>query len=179
MRKEKSFKNLVFEKTKPIPCGKVSTYKIIAAAIGKSRVSRAVGNALNKKAGFIVSWLLVIVWMSLIFYLSNQPDLKSPYSSDVDFVLRKIAHITEFAILTFLFWHALMISAKTEERSAKKSLLPVIAFLLAFIYAISDEYHQTLIFGRAGTLKDVAIDSIGIITVSILIYKGMFDRFID
>lgn len=46
--KENIFKDLVFEKTKLIPKGKVTTYKIIALAIGKPRAARGVGNALNK-----------------------------------------------------------------------------------------------------------------------------------
>ncbi len=48
MSKERLFKDLVFEKTKLIPRGKISTYKTIARAIGKKRAARAVGNALNK-----------------------------------------------------------------------------------------------------------------------------------
>ncbi len=48
MREEKSFKDLVFAKTKLIPKGKVSTYGGIALAIGKPRAARTVGNALNK-----------------------------------------------------------------------------------------------------------------------------------
>lgn len=48
MPKEKSFTESVFAKTKLIPQGKVSTYKLLAKAIGKPRAVRAVGNALNK-----------------------------------------------------------------------------------------------------------------------------------
>lgn len=44
---DKSFKKLVFKKTKLIPKGKVCTYSLIAKAIGKPRAARAVGNALN------------------------------------------------------------------------------------------------------------------------------------
>jgi len=48
MPKEKSFTESVFAKTKLIPRGKVSTYKLLAKAIGRPRAARAVGNALNK-----------------------------------------------------------------------------------------------------------------------------------
>jgi len=44
----RSFQDLVFAKTKLIPCGKVSTYKLLAKAVGRPRAARAVGNALNK-----------------------------------------------------------------------------------------------------------------------------------
>jgi methylated-DNA-[protein]-cysteine S-methyltransferase len=42
------FQRLVYEKTREIPAGKVSTYQEIARAIGKPKAFRAVGNALNK-----------------------------------------------------------------------------------------------------------------------------------
>lgn len=45
---KKSFQVLVFAKTKLIPRGKVSTYKLLTKAIGRPRAARAVGNALNK-----------------------------------------------------------------------------------------------------------------------------------
>lgn len=48
MAQEKTFKGSVFKKAKLIPKGKVTTYKIIALAIGKPRAARAIGNALNK-----------------------------------------------------------------------------------------------------------------------------------
>lgn len=117
----------------------------------------------------IISWILVILWMGVIFYLSDQPDLKSSFPGGVDFILRKAAHITEFAILTLLIWRASTESVNPESRKSRK--LIVLAFLFAFFYAISDEYHQTFIFGRVGSPKDVAIDSIGIIIATIVIWK--------
>lgn len=45
---KKSFQELVFAKTKLIPRGKVTTYKLLAKAIGCPRAARAVGNTLNK-----------------------------------------------------------------------------------------------------------------------------------
>ncbi len=48
MEKLTVFEKKVLNKTKKIPKGRVSTYKLIAKAIGKKKASRAVGNALNK-----------------------------------------------------------------------------------------------------------------------------------
>lgn len=45
---KKSFQESVFAKTKLIPRGKVTTYKLLAKSIGYSKAARAVGNALNK-----------------------------------------------------------------------------------------------------------------------------------
>lgn len=48
MKKKKYFQDLVFAKTKLIPRGKVTTYKLLAEAIGYPKAARVVGNALNK-----------------------------------------------------------------------------------------------------------------------------------
>ncbi|MFH1611782.1 MAG: VanZ family protein [bacterium] len=103
------------------------------------------------------NWFLVVVWVGIIFFLSHQPSLQSGFPHYYDFVLRKLAHITEYFILTFL-----LIRALAEYNLSKKKIL-IIALVLAFLYATSDEYHQTFIVGRQGAIMDVMIDSIGIL----------------
>ena len=50
-------------------------------------------------------WLAVALWMGAIFALSAVPSLASPFESRLDFILRKLVHIVEYAILTaLLFW---------------------------------------------------------------------------
>ena len=48
-----------------------------------------------------------------------------------------------------------------EWSSCKKAIYLSVFF--SFIYAISDEYHQRFIFGRCGCIRDVFIDSVGIL----------------
>ncbi len=48
IKKISYFENLVYQATKEIPKGRVSTYKEIAFYIGREKSYRAVGNALNK-----------------------------------------------------------------------------------------------------------------------------------
>jgi len=81
-----------------------------------------------------------------------------------DFILRKIAHIFEYGILCFLLLRAL--------REEKISLIRIVIFsvILSFFYALSDEYHQSFIYGRYGSLVDVGIDSIGILIIGLLWY---------
>ncbi len=43
-----TFDESVYEYVKRIPCGKVTTYGMIARAIGRPRASRLVGNALHR-----------------------------------------------------------------------------------------------------------------------------------
>ena len=87
--------------------------------------------------------------MALIFALSATPDLSSGLGA-WDFVLRKIAHVTIFALL----WLAL--ARSTEWRR------PLLAGVIAVLYAVSDELHQSFVEGRHGSPVDVAIDAVGI-----------------
>jgi len=101
------------------------------------------------------NWALVFLWAGAIFFFSSQPGLKSGLPNQWDFVLRKLAHLTEYAVLTFL-----LIRALSQYRLGWRRILWT-AFLLAVLYAISDEYHQTFVFGREGALRDILIDGLG------------------
>ena len=111
---------------------------------------------------FLKFWLPVLIWAGFIFWFSSIPDLKSGIEQDL--ILRKIAHILEYAILCFLLIRALV----KEKISFVKTL--ILAVIIAFLYSISDEYHQTFVQGRQGSLKDIGIDSIGIFLMAILWY---------
>ncbi|MBS3783599.1 MAG: VanZ family protein, partial [Anaerolineae bacterium] len=39
---------------------------------------------------------------------------------------------------------------------------------MALLYALSDEYHQTFVPGRQGSLVDVAVDGVGVSVVMLL-----------
>lgn len=43
------------------------------------------------------------------------------------------------------------------------------ALFLGFLYACSDEYHQTFVSGRSGELKDVMIDTTGVLIGAVII----------
>ncbi len=86
--------------------------------------------------------------MALIFALSATPDLSSGLGA-WDFALRKLAHITIFAVL----WLTLARAADWRR--------PLLVTAIAIVYAISDEFHQTFVEGRHGTPVDVAIDTLG------------------
>ena len=103
---------------------------------------------------FFKYWFPILIWAGFIFYLSSIPDLKSELEQD--FILRKIAHILEYAILSFLLLRAIGIQSDIK----KTALLSII---ISILYAVSDEYHQSFVLGRKGSLKDIGIDSIGIL----------------
>jgi VanZ family protein len=95
-----------------------------------------------------------VAWAGVIFALSSVPNLSSGLGT-WDLVLRKIAHLTEYAILG-----ALLLRALQRE-------LP--AFGVAVAYAVTDEVHQHFVAGRHASPVDVAIDAAGI-AVGILAY---------
>ncbi len=105
-------------------------------------------------------WFPVIVWAGIIFYCSSMPDLKTDLEED--FVLRKIAHVFEYFILTFLLYRAFKGSFNINGL-----YLFVWPSVLSFLYAASDEFHQTFVPGRHGCVRDVLIDAAGILGVYI------------
>jgi len=108
-----------------------------------------------KKIVFL--YLPPILWSGFIFYLSAQPDLK--VSEGIwDLILRKIGHILEYFILVILASRA---AAGSILKIDKKSI--ILGILFSFLFAISDEYHQTFIHGRQGAPGDVGIDGLGMI----------------
>ena len=90
-----------------------------------------------------------VLLMGVIFFFSAQPDLSTGLGT-WDLILRKLAHMTEYGLLWFLWWRAL---------GYRDRLLPA---LIAIAYAATDELHQTTVEGRHGTPVDVLIDSVGV-----------------
>ncbi|HEV8249015.1 MAG TPA: VanZ family protein [Gaiellaceae bacterium] len=92
------------------------------------------------------AWLPVVAWAAVIFAISSVPSLGTGLGV-WDLVLRKLAHVTEYAVLGFLLARAVPLSP---------------AFLIGVLYATSDELHQTFVAGREGTPRDVAVDALGV-----------------
>ena len=85
---------------------------------------------------------------------------------DKDFkVIRKMAHLTEYFLLGFL-----LINVWADGKKDITVKYIVVAVLIAALYAGSDEYHQTLVAGRAGQIVDVGIDTFGAMLGSIFYY---------
>lgn len=116
-----------------------------------------------------LSWVLVILWATLIFIFSAIPDLKTNLGF-WDLILRKVAHIFEFAVLTFLLWYAF----KNYKLTKAKTL--IYSGILAYVYAISDEFHQLFVWARAGRFIDTLIDATGIIIAIILINLISYEK---
>jgi VanZ family protein len=72
------------------------------------------------------------------------------------FVIVKGWHAAEFAIL-----FGVLLAVLNRVGSSRGIRNIAIALALCVLFAISDEYHQTFVPGRGGTLADVAIDGLG------------------
>ena len=106
-------------------------------------------------------WLPVLVWAGVIFAFSSIPSLNSGLGT-WDYVLRKGAHMTEYAILAVLLVRATGSLA--------------LAFAFTVLYAASDEVHQLFVRGRHGSPVDVAIDAVGALIGLTLLRSRMTSR---
>lgn len=117
--------------------------------------------------------ILIILWTYLIFSFSSQDGGESSgfsrkfvefFIKESDLVdvlepyVRKLAHFSEYGLGGVLFISLF----STYNWSDKRKI--VVSILLGIWYAITDEIHQLMVPGRSGCLKDVYIDSLGIVT---------------
>ncbi|MEK6275479.1 MAG: VanZ family protein [Actinomycetota bacterium] len=122
----------------------------------QSRFGLLVGIAVDA-SGALSVWLPVVAWAAVIFALSSVPSLSTGLGF-WDTMLRKGAHLTEYAILG-----ALLLRALGSE---------VLAVAAGVAYAATDELHQHFVRGRHGAPLDVVIDAVGI-TLGVLLYRRL------
>lgn len=138
----------------------------------------------NKKRNLIYRWLAVIVWMVIIYILSDQPasisdelsvgiidrvfsifginiSLNQDLLQLFNYIIRKSAHFVTFFTLGILLCHAII------KKAIVKEYLIVVG--IAFLYAVFDEVHQLFVVGRSGQISDVVIDFAGVL-LAVLIY---------
>jgi VanZ family protein len=99
------------------------------------------------RSRLLTVWLPVLVWAAVIFAFSSIPSLSSGLGT-WDTILRKGAHLTEYAVLGALLYRAL----GREPR----------ALAAGIAYAATDELHQHFVRGRHASPVDVAIDAVGV-----------------
>ena len=85
----------------------------------------------------------------------------------VNVITRKIAHITEYAILGFLAARAF----RTSPHPAIKQRWFLICLALVVVYALLDEYHQSFVPSRTASIVDSLIDMAGGLTALIIVWK--------
>jgi len=70
--------------------------------------------------------------------------------------IRKLGHVSEFAILAFLWYRSL-----TWGQQARKPKAALAAFGLTVVFAVMDEAHQAFVATRTASLMDVGWDGLG------------------
>lgn len=97
----------------------------------------------------------------------------SSQALSIQLVVRKLAHVTEYLMLTLSIYLPLRVwlphkgADVTGKRFFYRRILPV--FLLSLLCAAADEFHQSFVPGRCGTPADVLVDSVGILIGCILL----------
>jgi VanZ family protein len=113
---------------------------------------------MKKLKKIIIAYLPPTLWATMIFLLSSQSVLPGFEESPHDFIFKKTAHIVVYLVLYLLLKRATDITIK--NKSSKKHLF--IPILICLIYAVSDEFHQSLVPGRYATLRDIGYDMLGV-----------------
>lgn len=130
-------------------------------------------------------WLPPILWLAAIFYFSTDsfsgehtgslfysiahwvfPRLTVEQFQPIHFVIRKMAHFTEYGILALMLFRAFRSgnSVRWRWRWAVYSWLVVIG------YALLDEFHQTFVASRTPSIVDSMIDFLGGMTALLILW---------
>lgn len=120
------------------------------------------------------SWGPAVLWMFIIFSASADsqsvahtsriiepfcrwlfPNVTVAQVETVQFIVRKGAHMTEYAMLGVLLLYALSAGRGDPRRWISS------AWVLSVAYAATDEFHQLFVPGRNASFVDVCIDATG------------------
>lgn len=94
--------------------------------------------------------------MAIIFFFSTRQTADIIPENIPHFVFFKSLHLLEYALLAILIFYSFLRQKST--------------IILAYLYSLSDEIHQTFVAGRSGRFKDTFYDLLGII-IGLLLLK--------
>lgn len=139
---------------------------------------------------FVSHYLPLLVWLAFISFASSDnfsasntsriigplilwlfPNTSPETLAVVHFIVRKIAHFTEYAILGFLAARAF----RTSPRPAINQRWFLICLTLIIVYALMDEYHQTFVPSRTASIYDSMIDVTGGLIALLIVRKRTAD----
>ena len=125
---------------------------------------------------FVKYWPPVIVWMCFIFWMSTDtfssentskviepilhvifPSLSAETLNTTHGLIRKSAHVVEYFVLGLLLFRAFR-SDSSQPWDRRWTIYTVI---VVFLYAMSDEFHQTSVTSRSTSVFDVGLDTCG------------------
>lgn len=110
----------------------------------------------------LLKFLPSIIWMLIIFYFSSRSTTGIGTNATNRFLILKSFHLIEYAILGILLFFG--------YQKYKYSIIT------AYLYALSDEFHQHFVLGRASRFRDTLIDlggiCLGLLFLSFIIKKN-------
>jgi len=110
----------------------------------------------------ILKWLPALFVMLVIFLFSAQPSPDLPNFDWADKIVKKGGHVVGYALLAWSYWHGF------DYQKEKRWL----AWLFTVLYAVTDEFHQSLVSGRHPSVWDVVIfDNLGALISLWLVQK--------
>jgi VanZ family protein len=131
---------------------------------------------MQKTAQRISRYLPLVLWMTFISVASTSefssentsriigplvlwlfPGTSEHSLQIIHFIVRKLAHLSEYAIMGFLAARAFSTSS---YRPLKRHWFWV-ALTLVILYALADEYHQSFVPSRTASLYDSMVDAVG------------------
>ena len=98
---------------------------------------------MNRK--ILLRWLPAILIMAVIFWLSSTPATKLPSFGLWDTIVKKGSHMLGYGLLALAYGFALRFDRRTWW----------LAWFLAVLYAMTDEFHQSFVPGRHPSWVDV------------------------
>jgi hypothetical protein len=117
---------------------------------------------LDMRNGRIPVWLKrwgpALIWMVIIFVFSATPSRELPNFGSSDTLVRKTAHMLEYAFLALVYVRGAA-GGLAPRHTAWKYL--IFSLFLVALYAITDEAHQSFVPGRNPRWVDVGIDTVG------------------
>lgn len=108
----------------------------------------------------------ILKFFNRLFSLELSAWKINSYAMSIHILIRKIAHVTEYFLLTFCIflpfrvWFYKPDAPNPRKELIRKTIIP--SFLISLCYASIDELFQSFVPGRHGSPVDVLIDSIGI-----------------
>ena len=157
---------------------------------------------MNNNYKILISWILVLIWMITIFYLSNMDSDQSNTKSKetINVVVENTIDVTNNIGITnepttkdninsivnvlnkplrkcihatvYFVLVILVINAFNQMHLLTRVNTYLYSIIICFIYACTDEIHQLYVVGRTGQFIDVLIDTIGALLGCLVFYIG-------
>lgn len=157
---------------------RISLLCLIAVMAGIFIFSSQSAQNSSKLSGRIVA---VVIKIIITDYDNLSFTQKQQIKEKVSYIVRKTAHFTEFAALGF-FLLLYLFSRYNYFKNFNYKIF--ISWFLGSVYAVTDEIHQIFVTDRYSSVKDVFIDScgviFGIITIALILFynKSKFNDYI-